>query len=107
TAPIQSSKRWRAVPTRSISMLSAEHVDVREHARGRRMPDPDDLRGLALAAVRRAEHLQRRRVADRREAAPERRGDAAVVRVLDHALQLAVLDQHAALAAELELVARV
>jgi hypothetical protein len=88
-------------------LLSPEDIDAGEHAGRRRVPDPDDLRGLALAAVRRPEHLERRGVADGREAAPERGRDAAVVRILDHARQFPVRDQEAALAAELELVARV
>src|SRR5262249_59929317 len=67
----------------------------------------DGLIGLALAAVERAVHLERRGSADAAQAAPERRRDAAIVRVLHHAAAPAVLDALAPLAAELELVARV
>src|SRR5687767_4757188 len=89
------------------SLVPAEHIDVAEYARRRRVPDADHLRGLALAAIGRAEHLPRRRVANEVEAAPERGRDAAVVRILHDGAELAVLDQPAALATELELVARV
>src|ERR1041384_3230319 len=63
--------------------------------------------GLPLAQVERAVHLERRGPADAAKAAPERRRDAAIIRVLHHAAAPAVLDALAPFAAELELVARV
>src|SRR6476661_8966008 len=91
----------------NASRFTAEHVDVREHARGRCVADANRLRRLALAAERRAEHAYGVRVADAREAAPELGADAAIVRILDDVPKLAVLDDRAPLAAELELVARI
>src|SRR5947209_4047619 len=88
-------------------LLSSEYRHIREHARRRRMADADRLRRLALAAMRCAEHLHRVGVADAREAAPEARADAAVVGILDDLAEPAVLDPEAALAPELELVARI
>src|SRR5438445_337019 len=88
-------------------LFTAENGHVREHARRRCMADADRLRRLALAAMRRAEHLHRVGVADAREAAPEARADAAVVGILDDLAEPAVLDPAAALASELELVARI
>ena len=74
--------------------LAAEHVDVREHARRRRMADADHLRRLALAAIRRAEHLHAcrrcRRVARLRQKLAR---DAAIVRILHDGAELAVLDE--------------
>jgi hypothetical protein len=71
------------------------------------MADLDDLVGFALAAIGRAEDLVAALVADPDEVPPEGRRDAAIVGLLDDARQLAVLDESAPLAAELELVARV
>ncbi len=63
--------------------------------------------GSPFAAMRRAQHLQRVGVADALQAAPEIGRDAAIVGVLDHRAELAVLDHLPALASELELVARI
>src|SRR5437870_3518499 len=71
------------------------------------MTDANDLRRLALSAMRRTEHLHGVGIADARQAAPEARADAAVIRVLDDRAEPAVLDQAPALASELELVARI
>src|ERR1051325_665214 len=71
------------------------------------MSDPDQLRRLALAAIRRTQHLEGRGVAYPRQAAPEVRRNSTVVGVLDDGRELAPLDQLAPFAAELELVARV
>src|SRR5258708_37593573 len=71
------------------------------------MAGANGLRRLALAGMRRAEHLQRVGVADARETAPEVRADAAVVRILDDFTEGAILNPAPALAAELELVARI
>ncbi len=84
-----------------------KHVDVRKHARRRRVADADRLRRLALAAMRCPQHLHRAGIADPREAPPEVRADAAVIGILDHRAERSFFDQAAALAAELELVARV
>src|SRR6185436_8619560 len=88
-------------------LYAAEHLDVGKEARRRRVADVDCLVRLALAAGRRAEHLERVAVPDYAQAAPEIRRHAAVVRVLPHAGDAPVLDHLAPLAAELELVARV
>src|SRR5690348_2194127 len=71
------------------------------------MADADRLPGLALAAVRGAEHTDGVGVAHSCKAAPELRTDPAVIRILHHGAELAVLDQSRAFAAELELVARI
>src|SRR5262245_1690421 len=71
------------------------------------MADTNHLVGFALATPRGPEHLHRLPIADARQAAPEGRGDAAVVGVLDHLAQLAVLDAPTPFASELKLVARV
>src|SRR5690348_7677149 len=86
---------------------AAKDVDVGEKAGGGRVSNPNDLRGLALAAIRRAEHLQRLRVAYSREIAPEHRAHPAVVGILHHAGAPAVADELRPFAAELELVARI
>src|SRR5688572_24821546 len=67
----------------------------------------DCLVGLALAAIKRAMNFEGSRPAHGAQAAPERRRHAAVVRVLHHALALALLYELAPFAAELELVARI
>src|SRR3954470_15673778 len=89
------------------SLRTPEDIHVREHARRRGMPAMDHLVRLALAAVLRAVDLERGRIADGTQAAPEGRRDAAVVRVLHHARALALLDQLAPFAAELEFIARI
>src|SRR3984893_61744 len=71
------------------------------------MSDADQLRRLALAAVGRAENLQRRFIADPFEAAPEVRRDAAIVVILDHGGELTALDQLSPFTTKLELVARI
>ena len=65
----------------------------------------DHLVGFALAAVRRAQHFERAGITHCAEVFPELRGDRPVIGVLHHALELAVLDQLAPFAAELEFVA--
>src|SRR6185295_12462561 len=52
------------------------------------MSDPDQLRRLALAAIRRTQHLEGRGIADPREAAPEVRRNSTVVGVLDDSVSL-------------------
>src|SRR5437868_2519071 len=84
-----------------------EHVDVAEYARRRRVPYANDLRRLALAAKRRSQHAQRVGIADALQAPPEVRADAAVIRILDDVRNFSIDNQPAALAAELEFVARV
>ena len=50
------------------------------------MADADHLVGFALAAVRRAQHLEGAGIAHRAELAPELRGNRPVVGVLHHCL---------------------
>ena len=71
------------------------------------MADADHLIGFAFAAVRRAQDLEGAGVTDRAEVAPEVGRNGAVVRVLHHTFELAVLDQLTPFAAELEFVARI
>src|SRR5690606_30989490 len=82
-------------------------LDVGEEAGRRRMADADGLVGFAFAAGGRAQHLDRGRIPQRFQVAPESSRDAAIVRVLHHTAQRAVLDDPRALAAELKLVAAV
>ena len=69
------------------------------------MPYPYHLIRLALAAIRRTEHLEGTFVADCAEAVPKVPRNAAVVRVADGFCQFAVFDQLAVLAAELKFIA--
>src|SRR4029077_16501181 len=84
-----------------------EDVDSGKDARRRRVPAMDHLVRLALAAGLRAVHLEGARIANRAQAAPERRRYPTIVRILHHARAPALFDQLAPLAAELELVARI
>src|SRR5437763_6133482 len=86
------------------SRLAAKHVDVFEHARGRRMTAAHDLPRLPFAAVRRAQYANGVGVADALQAAPEIGAYAAVVRILDDVAKLSIDDHPSSLAAELELV---
>src|SRR5471032_661292 len=92
---------------KSSSGISPKHINIAEHAGRRRMADADHLVWLALAAVRRAQDFDGVGVADGAEVLPEVCGNRPVIRVLDHAFKLAVLDQLTPLATELELVARI
>src|SRR4029078_6105969 len=75
---------------------------------GRRgVADANGLVRLALSALRGAADDVAASLADTLERAPKRRGNAAIIRVAHDFGQLAVLDQLAPLAAELEFVARV
>src|SRR5205085_5269353 len=112
-SPGDRAPRAGAVPclvakaTIFLSLGAAEHIDIGEHARRRRVPAMDHLIRLALAAVLRAVHLERGGVAHRAQAAPERRRYATVVWILYHAGAPALLDEFAPRAAELELVTRI
>ena len=95
SAPSIAPPRRVASNRRSMFMLRrrTRRRRANTHA-GDAWPDADDLRRLALAAVRRAEHLTacpRCRRASRLRQKLAR--DAAVVRILHHVLELAVLDQ--------------
>src|ERR1700674_5124209 len=89
------------------SRVAAEYIDRGEHAGRRGMSDADQLRRLALAAIWRAENLQRRFIAGPFEAGPEVRRDAAIVGILEHGGELAALDQMSPFTTKLELVARI
>src|SRR3546814_9843750 len=87
---------------RCSSVISPKHINIAEHARWRGMADADDLVRFALATVWRTQHLGGTGVAHRPQAFPELRGNAPVVGVFHHALELAVFDQLAPLATRSE-----
>ena len=69
------------------------------------MSYPYHLIRFALAAIRRAEHLEGAFIADCAEAVPKVPRNAAVVRVADGFCQFAVFNQLGILAAELKFIA--
>lgn len=71
------------------------------------MADANHLVRFALAAVRRAQHLDGVGIADGAQALPEVRGNGPVVGIFHHAFKFTMLDQLAPFAAELEFVARI
>src|SRR6478672_1103874 len=88
----------------SLLKSSSEH-ELRDLAGRSAVRDVLRLRGLALRVAAGAEHLPRRLIADRHEAAPEIRRDRVVGHVRQLARDLAVLDFPEAIAAELAVVA--
>ena len=68
------------------------------------MTDPDALVRLAFAAIRCPKDLDRGRITDLLQTAPEGSRDSAIIRVFQGAGQLAVFDQFRVLTAELKFV---
>src|SRR5215468_10895789 len=90
-----------------MALFPPKDLDVSKQASRRGMSYTYHLIGLALTAVWGSHNLEGVEIPHHLEIAPERGGDAAVVRMLHHGGELAMLDELSPLATKLEFVARV
>ena len=68
------------------------------------MTNPDHLVRLGLSAIRRSVGLERRSVSHHPQAAPERRGDASVIRISKGLCEFAIFDPPGVFASKLEFI---
>src|SRR6266498_3036808 len=97
-----SAARSSFIGVRARLPLADAHLDIAEAGARDGVSDVAHLTGLALAAVRRAQHHVAALVADRVAGPPELVGDAGVGRVLEQPTLLEALDLVGNLGRELE-----
>src|SRR5436305_11326588 len=90
-----------------LSAISRSNLDVVEARRAGTVARADHLLGLALSAVRYAPQCPMIAIGDSHAGIPKFRRDAAVCRILEHPLPLAIADFPGDLTSELEVVALV